>query len=156
MAGRGSVARISWRREVGVWSDSDWQLLGPHISTLLQEVKNTHCLFTHVCMCHNLKWTRYVTFKKYIYIAMQKVQYEGKEIMTYLYISVYVPLKTQAKHLPPPPFPCTHNTAFPPVSVSDWLRVFIHCNVAVLMHTFNSALSSSRTTQLIVCFPLYI
>lgn len=58
MAGCSSFARISRRREVGVWSDSHWHLLGPHLSTLLQEVKHTHThqhLLTHICMCHRLK-----------------------------------------------------------------------------------------------------
>lgn len=51
MAGCDSTARISWRWEAGVWSNSYRQLLGPHLGTLLQEVKHTRtCVHTHTYM----------------------------------------------------------------------------------------------------------
>ena len=42
LAGRHPVARISRRREVGVWSHSHRHVLGPHLSTLFQEVRCSH------------------------------------------------------------------------------------------------------------------
>lgn len=49
MAGSNPFARISWRWEVGVWSDAYRHLLGPHLGTLLQEVKCTPTsTYTHM------------------------------------------------------------------------------------------------------------
>lgn len=42
VAGCHPVARLSWRWEVGVRSHSHTHLLGPHLSTLFQEVRCSH------------------------------------------------------------------------------------------------------------------